>query len=75
MLTNPTQATRDDNNNDCDGSTNAVLGILYGNVLLGRSCDLPWGNVALCAVDLLGSTMLHRDRWAESRAKTARHRG
>lgn len=27
--------------------------------------------MALCEVDLLGSTMLHRDRWAESRAKTA----
>lgn len=30
--------------------------------------------MALCEVDLSGSTMLHRDRWAESRAKTARHR-
>ena len=52
-------------------------GILCGDVFLGRSRDLPWGNVALCEVDLSRSTMLRQgtdglESWAKN---TARARG
>lgn len=43
-----------DDNNDCDGSADAVWESCMAMYFLTGSCDLPWGNVALCEVDLSG---------------------